>query len=154
MSRLIQATGVAIGGRVLLIQGPPGAGKSSLALALIDRGARLVGDDGVEVAADGKRLIASPPPNITGLIEVRNVGLLTRPVADPGPVALVIRLDPAAPRLPDAAESIEIAGIALPCMMLWPDSPILALRAEAALERWGLSIDSLQGHISSNHERT
>jgi len=39
-----QATAVAINGRAVLIEGPPGAGKSTLALALIDRGAVLVGD--------------------------------------------------------------------------------------------------------------
>ncbi len=48
MSELIhQASCVAIGERALLIEGLPGSGKSSLALALIDRGATLVGDDGV-----------------------------------------------------------------------------------------------------------
>ncbi|MGB7371776.1 MAG: serine kinase, partial [Erythrobacter sp.] len=31
----------------MAILGPPGCGKSSLALALIDRGAQLIGDDGV-----------------------------------------------------------------------------------------------------------
>lgn len=43
MSSLHQATCVAIGGRGVLIEGLPGSGKSSLALALIDRGAQLVG---------------------------------------------------------------------------------------------------------------
>ena len=52
MSRLIQASCVAIGGRGLLILGAPGSGKSSLALALIDRGARLIGDDGVQIAGE------------------------------------------------------------------------------------------------------
>jgi chloramphenicol 3-O-phosphotransferase len=33
-----QASAVVIDGRALLIEGPPGSGKSSLALALIDRG--------------------------------------------------------------------------------------------------------------------
>ena len=40
-----QATCVAIAGRALLIEGAPGTGKSSLGLALIDRGAQLIGDD-------------------------------------------------------------------------------------------------------------
>ena len=39
MSLSYQATCVAIGGRAVLIEGEPGSGKSSLALALIDRGA-------------------------------------------------------------------------------------------------------------------
>ncbi|HEY6868656.1 MAG TPA: HPr kinase/phosphatase C-terminal domain-containing protein, partial [Novosphingobium sp.] len=85
---LYQATCVAIGGRAVLITGEPGSGKSSLALALIDRGALLVGDDGVALAARAGRLLASPAPATTGLIEVRNVGLLTRPVARGVPVAL------------------------------------------------------------------
>lgn len=147
MSRLIQASCVTIGGRAVLIQGPPGSGKSSLALALIDRGATLVGDDGVAIAAHGGLLRASPPPRITGLIEVRNVGLLTRPVATNVPVALVLRLDPEAPRLPEAPETLTIAAIDLPCLALWPDSPVLALRAEAALERWGLLFSAEQVHI-------
>ncbi|NBW75075.1 MAG: serine kinase [Sphingomonadaceae bacterium] len=147
MSRLIQANCVAVGGRGVLIQGPPGSGKSSLALALIDRGAMLVGDDGVRVEAQGAVLRAFPPPQIAGLIEVRNVGLLTRPVTSFVPLALALRLDPAAPRLPDQPEVQTIEGIDLPCLALWPDSPVLALRAEVALERWGLSFSDEQAHI-------
>lgn len=149
MSRLIQATCVAIGGRGVLIQGPPGSGKSSLALALIDRGAMLVGDDGLNVEAQGAVLRAFPPPRIAGLIEVRNVGILTRPVTSFVPIALALRLDPAAPRLPEEPDELSIEGINLPCLALWPDSPVLALRAEAALERWGLSFGEEQSHIGS-----
>lgn len=154
MSRLIQASAVAIGGRGMLILGPPGSGKSSLALALIDRGAQLIGDDGVSVAEQGGILVAAPPPRITGLIEVRNIGLLSRPVSEPVALALALRLDPGAPRMPDQAETTVFEGIELPCIALWPDSPVLALRAEAALERWGLSIASQQGHIDGAHERS
>lgn len=147
MSRAIQASCVAVGGRGLLIQGAPGSGKSSLALALIDRGALLVGDDGVTVTANGPLLWASPPPNIAGLIEIRNVGLLTRPVSSPVPIALAVQLDPAAPRMPEEPAVLTIEGIDVPCLALWPDSPVLALRAEAALERWGLSISAEQAQI-------
>lgn len=138
MSLLHQASCVAIDGQAVLIEGTPGAGKSSLALALIDRGAVLVGDDGVTLERHGDRLRASPPPNIAGLIEVRNVGLLTYPTASDVPVALVLRLDPAAPRFIEAADTTGLGGTRVPLIRLWPDSPVLALRAEAALARWGL----------------
>lgn len=131
-----QASCVAIGGRAVLIEGPPGSGKSSLALALIDRGATLVGDDGVLLEARGNRLWALPPPEITGLIEIRNVGLATLPT-EPAPVALVLRLDPAAERLPESAERVVLAGIEVPLLRLWPDASALALRAEWALTLHG-----------------
>jgi len=134
---LRQATCVAIGGRGLLIEGQPGAGKSSLALALIDRGAILVGDDGVALSPHEGRLLASPAPATRGLLEVRGVGLITLPVAQDVPVALVIRLDPAAPRFVEDAAAETICGVPVPAIALWPESPVLALRAEAALHRYG-----------------
>ena len=134
-----QATAVAIGGRALLIEGPPGSGKSSLALALIDRGAVLIGDDSLMLEARDGRLIAHPHPNTRGLLEVRGLGLLTFPVCEAAPAALVLSLDTAAPRFVEAAERTERLGIALPTLGLWPDSPVLALRAELALEHFGLA---------------
>ena len=73
--QLLQASAVAIGGRGLLLEGPPGSGKSSLALALIDRGARLIGDDGLRLVRRGKDVMAEPPPNIAGKLEIRGVGI-------------------------------------------------------------------------------
>lgn len=133
-----QATCVAIQGRAVLIEGEPGSGKSSLALALIDRGAELIGDDGVVLVPAGESLLARPHPNTRGLIEVRNLGLLTLPVRDEAPAALVLRLDEQAPRFVEEAERIEIAGRALPLIRLWPGGGILHLKAEQALARYGL----------------
>ncbi|WP_297319151.1 HPr kinase/phosphatase C-terminal domain-containing protein [Novosphingobium sp.] len=139
MILLHQASCVAIGARALLIEGAPGSGKSSLALALIDRGARLIGDDGVRLEARQGRLFASPPPNIAGLVEVRNLGLIEMPTVSDMALALVLRFDPEAPRFIDAAEQTELGGIALPLVRLWPESPVLAIKAELALERFGLA---------------
>lgn len=139
MSTLYRATCVAIGGRAVLIEGPPGSGKSTLALALIDRGAVLVGDDGVELTRRTDRLFASPPPNIAGLLEVRNLGIFPFPVAADVPVALVLRFDSQAPRFIDEAESIAVADLHLPLVRLWLASPVAAIKAELAMQRYGLT---------------
>lgn len=133
-----QATCVAIAGRGVLIEGSPGSGKSSLALALIDRGAALVGDDGILLKLRDGQLWALPPPAIDGLLEIRNVGLAKLP-AEAAPVALALRLDPEAPRFVETAERIELAGAEIPLIRLWPDTPALPLRAEWALRLHGLA---------------
>jgi serine kinase of HPr protein (carbohydrate metabolism regulator) len=139
MSLLHAASCVAIAGRAVLIEGPSGSGKSSLVLALIDRGAVLIGDDGVRLKLRGERLRAYPPPNIEGLLEVRNLGLLRFPTAADLPVALLLRLDSRAPRFIEAAETVAIAGVSLPLIRLWPDGHVLAKKAELALDRYGLA---------------
>lgn len=134
-----QATCVAIGGKALLIEGPPGSGKSSLALALMDRGAVLVGDDGIMLTSQEGRLVARPHPHTRGLLEVRGLGLLPFTVAEEAPVALVLRLDAAAPRFIEAAQHVTLGGVTLPLIQLWPNAPALPLRAELALSHYGLS---------------
>jgi len=131
-------TVVAVEGRGLLIEGSPGSGKSSLALALIDRGAVLVGDDGVELENRAGRLWALPPPNIAGMLEVRGVGIVTLPAA-PAPLALVLALGDAADRLPEP-RTHEIEGVAIPSLAFSADGPASALRAEWALRLHGLPL--------------
>ena len=140
---MLQASAVAIGGRALLIEGPPGSGKSTLALALIDRGAWLIGDDAVTLTASAGVLIASPPPNIAGLIELRGIGLVRQPVAPPAPVALILTLGgPAAVRLHDTPlPKREIAGVAVPVLAFDPGHLAPAVRAEWALRIHGLAFD-------------
>ena len=138
MRLLANVSCVAISGRGVLIQGPPGSGKSSLALGLIDRGAALVGDDGVALEPQGTRLWAHPPPNITGKLEVRGVGIIELP-AEPAPLALVLllELEHDVARLPDA-EAEDIEGITLPRLRFRRDDALAALRAEWALHMHGL----------------
>jgi HPr kinase/phosphorylase len=139
----MQASAVAIAGRALLIEGPPGSGKSSLALALIDRGAGLIGDDAVTLTASGGLLIASPPPNIAGLLEVRGVGIATLPLASPAPTALILTLGgPRPARLPEAPlPTREIAGVSIPVLAFDPGHLAHAARAEWALRMHGRLCD-------------
>lgn len=139
MMQAHQATAVDIAGSAVVIEGEPGLGKSSLALALIDRGARLIGDDSIMLEAQDGRLFVSPHPETRGLIEVRNLGLVEMPVSEGATAALILRLDRQAPRFIEQAEATDRLGIGLPLIALWPDTPVLALRAELALHRYGLS---------------
>jgi len=63
----------------VLLRGPSGSGKSDLALRLIDDGARLIADDQTHLAKKGHALIATPPPAIAGMIEVRGIGVVKLP---------------------------------------------------------------------------
>jgi hypothetical protein len=139
---VLQASAVAIEGRALLLFGPPGAGKSSLALALIEQGAALIGDDAVTLTLEGAQLIASPPPNIAGLLEVRGVGLVRLAPSAPAPVALALELGAGrVERLPDALPQRLIAGVTVPVLAFDPGTIAPAARALWALRKHGLMHD-------------
>lgn len=133
----IHAGCVAIGGRGVLIAGRSGAGKSDLAMRLIDRGAELVADDYVELRADSGLLTATPPPAIAGKIELRGVGILTLPFRAEAPVGLLVDLDVEAERLPEP-EMRELYGIAIPTFGLNALEPSAPIKVEAALALHGL----------------
>jgi serine kinase of HPr protein (carbohydrate metabolism regulator) len=135
---VVQAGCVAVSGRGILIEGPPGIGKSSLALALIDRGAALVGDDGVVLTVIEGQLWAAPHPITQGLLEVRNVGILRFPFQASVRICLKLKLDTDAARHIDRADHQTIVSVDIPVVRLWPDTPVLSLRAELALRQYGL----------------
>lgn len=137
---VFSASAVAIGDVALAIEGPPGSGKSSLVLALIDRGAKLIGDDGVTLTRTGDRLIASPPANIEGLIELRGVGLFNFPLAEPCPLCLILSLGAGGERLPDFVPHRDVLGINVPCLPFFPGTLAPAVRAEMALAKHGLQL--------------
>jgi hypothetical protein len=135
----IHASCVAIDGRGLLLMGPPGAGKSDLALRLIDRGAALVGDDGLEITAVAGRLRASVPATIAGALEVRGIGIVDRPYISDVPLALCLALDHPPERMPpDVLPMRRIEGIDLPELAFAGFENSAPLKAELALQRWGI----------------
>lgn len=121
----MHATVVHVDGTGLLIRGPSGSGKSSLALALIERvglsgkEALLVSDDQVLLETQGKVLIAHVPPTIAGLIEIWPLG--PRPIAyrPQSQISLVIELV-AIEQIARVEEvrTIRLQGIDLPVLRL------------------------------------
>ena len=140
-TRLPNVTAVSIDGRGLLIAGEAGAGKSSLALALIDRGATLIGDDGIVIEDESGHPVAQPPKTTRGLLEVRNVGLVELDTAE-APIALVLQLTTLAPRYPMELATTTLGGVGIPVLLFRPGDATQALRAEFALGKHGLSVAS------------
>jgi HPr kinase/phosphorylase len=132
----IHASAVLVGPHALLITGPPAAGKSRLAFALIESAragqlpfARLVGDDRVHIEAAHGRLLVRPAAVLAGLIEVRGVGIRRlpyEPVALVGGVVELAAVDASRLPGPEAAETV-IAGVRLPRLAVAADSDPLPL---------------------------
>jgi len=111
----IHASAVVLGESGVLIRGASGAGKSSLALALIEAWnapgafARLVGDDRVQCQTRHGHVVISPHRLIAGLAEWRGLGLTPHLHEIKAVLRLIVDLEsqPAGdswPRLPDCKD--------------------------------------------------
>lgn len=118
---LVHATAIAIEGDAILLRGPPGAGKSDLALRLIERGARLLADDQALLQRADNHVLVRAPAAIAGLLEVRGVGIVRVDSLDEAPLALVVDLMPSAQveRIPDNRFEV-VLGLAIPLIALAP----------------------------------
>jgi adenylylsulfate kinase-like enzyme len=138
-SETLHATCVAINGRGVLILGPSGAGKSDLALRLIDRGATLVSDDGVEVRTEAGRVIARAPATIAGRMEIRDLGIVETPVLQDVAIALCLSLSAARDRMPpDPLPTLAVAGMEVPMLALDPFEASAPIKVERGLALYGL----------------
>ncbi|OHT20788.1 HPr kinase/phosphorylase [Edaphosphingomonas haloaromaticamans] len=138
-SETLHASCVAIGGRAVLLHGRSGSGKSDLALRLIDRGAKLVSDDYTVVRRAGDGLVASAPPNISGRIEVRGIGIVPMEAIENAPVALMALLDELVERMPDDQPATRpVAGLRVPVIALAALEASAPIKLELALARFGL----------------
>ena len=110
--------------RAVLLRGPAGSGKSDLAVRLVQEGGRLIADDQTHLAKQRRALIASPPPPLAGMIEVRGVGILRlvrNQLLARAPVALLVDLVPSdrIERLPEP-QTETLLGITVPRLDLVP----------------------------------
>lgn len=109
----IHASSVAYAGRAVLIIGPSGSGKSSLALQLLAVGSRLIADDRTILSAESGKIVASAPEQIKGLIEARGIGLLKTEYAGSTPVALVVDLEHEEKERLPKLRTLDLAGNAI-----------------------------------------
>jgi serine kinase of HPr protein (carbohydrate metabolism regulator) len=131
---LIHATTVAIDGRAVLLRGASGAGKSDLALRLIDAGAHLVADDQSELRRQGDSLMVRAPAALAGLIEVRGIGIVRLAALAEATVALVadLVLPEQVERLPTPCNE-TVLGIVVPRITVAPFEASAAAKVRLAL---------------------
>lgn len=116
----VHGTGLLLGSTGLLLRGQSSAGKSVLALSLLDRWearslpAFLVSDDRVDLVQTGRELSMRAPDSLAGLIELRGRGIVQRPHRNLVTLHLVIDMVPDLVRmLEEDAMVTEIAGVKL-----------------------------------------
>tara|TARA_E500000331_G_scaffold345155_1_gene382319 strand:+ start:368 stop:787 length:420 start_codon:yes stop_codon:yes gene_type:complete len=110
----LHATSVAIEDNGVAIFGDPGSGKSDLALRLIDSGATLISDDITVFSKLEKNINLFGIENTKGLLEVREVGIITVPYVEGIKLKLVVRLtDKVIERIPKK-NNINLLGLKFP----------------------------------------
>lgn len=127
----LHGTSIEIQGKAILLLGKPGIGKSSLALQLIDRGARLVADDQTCLTLEKGQVYASCPDILKGLLEVRGVGICPFPSQNKSPLNLVVEIceHNEILRLPDPT-FVQYHHIPIPSLKLAKYDPLGAIKVE------------------------
>jgi HPr kinase/phosphorylase len=147
-TELIHGTCVALGRRAALLRGPPGSGKSDLALRFLFLARRgpaafdppaLVADDQVSLHRDGDRVIASAPESIAGQMEVRGIGIVgVKSIAEAELVLAVDLVDPSlVERMPPCGAMARLAGLDLPLLRLAPFEASAPIKLALELARAG-----------------
>lgn len=135
-SASVHASAVLVGEQAVLIRGPSGSGKSSLAFDLVLAGragqsakATLIGDDRVRLIPRDGTLFVQNVPELAGLIEIRGLGIRKIEAVAEAAIGLVVDLSASdAERLPPPeALKMAISGIELPRIPVAPGQNALPL---------------------------
>ncbi len=91
-TKQVHSTSVVLDDNGILITGDSGSGKSDLALRLIDNGATLISDDVTICKKKINHIFLSSPRETKGLLEVREVGIITVPFVEQIKLRMVVKL--------------------------------------------------------------
>jgi len=113
---ILHATCVTAWSQGVLIVGPSGSGKSSLALRLMAIGAELVADDRTRLQLRDQQLVATCPSPIAGQIEARGIGILAARTAGSAIIRLVVDMGQVEENRLPPERQITLLGQSLPLL--------------------------------------
>ena len=121
-TKQFHSTSVVIEDLGILIKGQSGIGKSDLALRLIDSGATLISDDLTICKKIDDYLYLYPHSETKGLLEVREIGIMTVPYVENIKLTLVVELvEEKLERIPRMM-SCNILGVKFPKIKIFGKS--------------------------------
>jgi serine kinase of HPr protein (carbohydrate metabolism regulator) len=124
LSKKFHGTSIVLDDNGVLIIGDSGSGKSDLALRLIDNGATLISDDVTICEKKLNGIFLSCPKEIKGLLEVREVGIITVPYVEKVKLILVVRL---------TDESLKILNFSIPLLSIDGKNPSAVVKVKVKL---------------------
>lgn len=135
-SEQVHGTTIALNKRAVLILGPSGSGKSSLALELMATGAILVSDDRTDLRRESNKIITSAPATLVGQIEARGLGILRADYLASAELALIVDLGRDEDQRLPAAKQQFVLGIDFP-LVFGPYRPhLFAAVRQCLLRGW------------------
>jgi len=122
-SKNFHSTSVVIEDCGIMIIGCSGCGKSDLALRLIDSGATLISDDVTICKKRKNGIFLYSPKETKGLLEVREIGIITVPFTENVKLSLLVELiDKEGERMPKRTKNI-LLGVKIPKIQIFGKNP-------------------------------
>lgn len=139
-TKQFHSTSVVIEDLGILIKGQSGIGKSDLALRLIDSGATLISDDVTICKKIGDYLYLFSHSDTRGLLEVREIGIMTVPYVENIKLTLVVEL---------VEEKLERIPRMMSCNILGVKFPKIKIfgKSSSAVAKIKIKLNQLRSYV-------